>query len=460
MAWLRIRIALLLSISLAACANPYAARLRKLYERPIEVPEGVTDFTCRIGFGYDPHNLRVTVVGPNAVNAGILVGDHILSIDGVPVEAGSETVAALHERRGGEGVVIRVERSGRPVDLSATCGNFGDYIRAVAGARSAGARGDWDRCIAASFDMERLQGPTAAAAYLRVGCSEAKRLSSRRRPNINDAELLYEALRRDIVEASYSQIAFESKRGDVIRSISWLRSNGFTSFASDLENQIKRVATRVSGEEGPPPEAVAILTGTCFAISPDGLVVTAHHVVSGASEIVVRFASGALLNAKIVVSAEANDLAVLQVDGEVPGYLSIASPRSVTTGEPVFTLGFPVQDILGTEAKFTDGTVSALSGAGGEATVLQISVPIQPGNSGGPLLRFNGTVIGVITSTASFLPFVRASGALPQNINWAVKSDYLLPLIDLPPMLPPAKSRNAAIARATNAVCEVEARRP
>jgi S1-C subfamily serine protease len=106
--------------------------------------------------------------------------------------------------------------------------------------------------------------------------------------------------------------------------------------------------------------------------------------------------------------------------------------RSVKTGDRVFTIGFPVSSVLGPEPKYTEGVVSSLSGVGGASSFLQISVPIQPGNSGGPLVNERGEVVGIITSTAAILPFLEESGTLPQNVNWAVKSDYLRLLVELP----------------------------
>jgi len=140
-------------------------------------------------------------------------------------------------------------------------------------------------------------------------------------------------------------------------------------------------------------------------------------------------------------------------------YLSLARPRSLKIGDPVFTVGFPATNLLGSEPKFTDGSVSALSGLRGEATVIQTSVPIQPGNSGGPLLTNEGSVVGVVTSTAAVQAFLSVTGTLPQNVNWAVKSEYATPLFDQPTPQPPATSRGDAIDRALKATCLIEATR-
>jgi S1-C subfamily serine protease len=151
------------------------------------------------------------------------------------------------------------------------------------------------------------------------------------------------------------------------------------------------------------------------------------------------------------------DLALLRLEHQTPGYLSLADARSLHLGDPVFTVGFPATDLLGTQPKFTDGSVSALSGLGGEATVIQTTVPVQPGNSGGPLLNSAGEVVGVMTSTAAVRAFLAREGTLPQNINWAVKAEYAIPLFDQPERQPPAADRAAAIDRAVKATCLVQA---
>jgi S1-C subfamily serine protease len=125
----------------------------------------------------------------------------------------------------------------------------------------------------------------------------------------------------------------------------------------------------------------------------------------------------------------------------------------------VFTIGFPVSAVLGDEAKFTDGSVSALSGVGGEATFIQVTVPIQPGNSGGALLNDSGEVVGIVTASAAIRPFLAVAGTLPQNINWAVKAEYAAPLFDEPRRRPASQDRRAAIDHALKATCSVEVTR-
>ncbi|MFH1613847.1 MAG: trypsin-like peptidase domain-containing protein [Planctomycetota bacterium] len=173
-------------------------------------------------------------------------------------------------------------------------------------------------------------------------------------------------------------------------------------------------------------------SGTGFAISKDGLIVTAYHVIQGAKTIKVYLANDSFVSAKIIHCDPVNDLAVLKIEKFTPNFLQVALMRSVKTGDRVFTVGFPVSSVLGQEAKYTEGVVSSLSGIKGASSFLQITVPIQPGNSGGALVNERGEVVGIITSTVAILPFIEESGTLPQNVNWAVKADYLKPLFELP----------------------------
>jgi len=165
-------------------------------------------------------------------------------------------------------------------------------------------------------------------------------------------------------------------------------------------------------------------SGTGFFVSSNGLIVTNHHVVDGANKILVTVPTGQQLKAQVISKSASTDLAVLKIDYETDNYLNFASPGAADIGDDVFTLGFPISDILGKEVKYSEGVINSLSGIQGDATFFQISVPIQPGNSGGPLVNQAGDVVGIVTATAAVEEFYKATGSLPQNVNWAVKAAY------------------------------------
>lgn len=198
--------------------------------------------------------------------------------------------------------------------------------------------------------------------------------------------------------------------------------------------------------------------GTCFAIARSGHLLTSEHVVRGASHVTVQFAGGPVLDARVASSNDADDVAILKVDVDTPDYLPLSKTSAMARpGTKVFTFGFPMVDLLGAEPKFTEGSVSALSGPDGDPRLVQMSVPIQPGNSGGPLVTETGFVIGIVASTAAASPFLRSTGTLPQGINWAVKADSALAMIKRTPDPPAEVDRDGAVERARRAVCAVTA---
>jgi S1-C subfamily serine protease len=208
----------------------------------------------------------------------------------------------------------------------------------------------------------------------------------------------------------------------------------------------------------PPTTAGARETfGTCFAIDKAGHLVTAEHVVRGATSIYVQFEAGARVPARVLMSRQQSDLAVLEIATPTPNYLELSSAANASAGDRIFTFGFPVVELLGREPKFTDGSVSSLSGIKGDPRVIQMTVPVQPGNSGGPIVTEDGLVIGIVTSSAAAVPFFRSTGAMPQGINWAVKADDALAMLNRSRRAGPPLDRAAAIKRARRAVCAVTA---
>lgn len=168
--------------------------------------------------------------------------------------------------------------------------------------------------------------------------------------------------------------------------------------------------------------------GTGFFVSDNGYIATNYHVVEGAKAIQVTFTRNNKAEsypAKVVISDKENDLAILKIDSiSVDAIPYALLTRIKDTGSEVFTLGYPIADVMGTEVKFTDGKISSKSGIQGDVRVYQITVPIQPGNSGGPLFDMIGNVVGITSSGLNKKYFQS------ENVNYAVKSSYLKTLID------------------------------
>lgn len=213
-----------------------------------------------------------------------------------------------------------------------------------------------------------------------------------------------------------------------------------------FEQNAKDVADKPPAPGYVPKEArkrVGYATGTGFFVSRDGHLITNHHVVEDSKEIHVLF-DAAWVPARLLANDPANDLALLKIDAATAPLPVDTSPL-LRRADEVFTLGYPSTDIQGVAQKATFGRINALSGLEDDVRYLQIDVPIQPGNSGGPLIDARGAVVGVITSTAVTLGVVRRTGRIPQNVNYAVKSGYLAPIVsDLPQTRPPPAARALA----------------
>lgn len=192
--------------------------------------------------------------------------------------------------------------------------------------------------------------------------------------------------------------------------------------------------------------------GTGFFVNSKGLVVTADHVVGGASDLVVIDADGKEWKAKVLQRSPSVDVAVLQIDGAPPGWISFDDSSRLALGQQVFTVGFPLSSRLGVSPKYTEGTVSSTSGPSDYADAFQISVPIQPGNSGGPIADFRGRVLGIVRAGLR--------GSLAENVGWGVKGNLaaaLLPAASIEEQAA-ATDREDAILRVTRAVCRIENR--
>ncbi len=165
-------------------------------------------------------------------------------------------------------------------------------------------------------------------------------------------------------------------------------------------------------------------SGTGFFVATDGAVITNAHVVENCGAIRVTASQGATADAKIVARDVRNDLALL---GTALTVKKVAAFRaSIRLGEPVEAFGYPLADVLARSGNFTLGNVSALVGIGEDSRYLQISAPVQPGNSGGPLLDQSGNLVGVVSAKLNALKMMLATnGDIPQNVNFAIKASIV-----------------------------------
>jgi S1-C subfamily serine protease len=208
------------------------------------------------------------------------------------------------------------------------------------------------------------------------------------------------------------------------------------------------------------PPSAGFSLGTAWATNK-GYLITANHVVADGSTIEV-YSDGELVGEAHVIAADpANDLAVLKLQakpGRLLRILPLASHAAVL-GRSVFTLGYPEPEVMGQKVKMTSGEVSATTGFQDDVRFLQISAPIQPGNSGGPVIAWDGEVVGVVDSSLDKLPpEENEPSPAPQAVNYAIKISYLRPLLeDLPDLggyeaVKPVPDRDGMVAAARRAV--------
>jgi len=159
-------------------------------------------------------------------------------------------------------------------------------------------------------------------------------------------------------------------------------------------------------------------------------VVTNFHVIDGMQNLRLVTSDQREIAVNVVLVDKKNDLAVLSIVDEgveiAPLPLALTKPRM---GSQVFTIGYPHPDLMGTSPKLTSGFISATNGLADDPRTFQVSVPVQAGNSGGPLLNMRGEVVGVITSKLSAQKMFEWTGDIPQNVNYAIKVNRLSQLI-------------------------------
>ncbi|MEO9144428.1 MAG: trypsin-like peptidase domain-containing protein [Ginsengibacter sp.] len=176
-------------------------------------------------------------------------------------------------------------------------------------------------------------------------------------------------------------------------------------------------------------------SGSGFFITTDGIIATNAHVIEDASNIQITVSNEVGIfnyKAKILLVDSKNDVALLQINDEkFKGLNSIpyGFAKNSDVGSKVFTIGYPLNDVMGNNYKVTDGIISSQSGIADDVRYYQISVPLQPGNSGGPLFNKDGNIIGITSARLNS----KALGTQIENVNYAIKSSYLLNLYNMLP---------------------------
>lgn len=205
-----------------------------------------------------------------------------------------------------------------------------------------------------------------------------------------------------------------------------INSNGHRDEMLILKNEVAAVKDRLDSVEDsifiakyPEVSSMDVSFGTGFPISSNGYLLTSHHIVKDADRIFIELPGQKRFMAKMVYSDPAKDLAVLKTEdsnftsfGKLPYSFSTKSSR---LGDYVYTLGYSKQNVV-----FTEGSVSSLTGFNEDTFAYQVSIPANPGNSGGPVLDEQGNIIGLLSGKHS----------VQEGAAFSIKSGYITSLVD------------------------------
>lgn len=173
--------------------------------------------------------------------------------------------------------------------------------------------------------------------------------------------------------------------------------------------------------------------GSGFIIDADGHILTCEHVLAGKKDATI-WLDGMRYEAKKIQTDNDNDVALLEINNVRSvsfKYLDLISTDSIKMGDDVYTIGFPLSNILGNKPRLNKGLISSEYGIDDDPKKIQITVEIQAGNSGSPLLNKDGQVIGIVQETINpFKVAQQTGGTLPQNVNFAIKTNAFKEFLD------------------------------
>jgi S1-C subfamily serine protease len=172
--------------------------------------------------------------------------------------------------------------------------------------------------------------------------------------------------------------------------------------------------------------ANAVQSGTGFAVGDGSSVVTNFHVIDGCKSVRIAHVGDGLIK----TVDPANDIAVIQSTRPISGSLRFRTGDPLKPGDDIIVIGFPLRGLLSSAPTVTTGIVSSLAGLRDDRTRFQISAPVQPGNSGGPVLDKAGNVVGMVVSKLNVLRIARITGDIPQNVNFAIPASIITSVLE------------------------------
>ena len=327
------------------------------------------------------------------------------------------------------------------VDIKMTTSiDYGDYVETFDMGQHEFAIVKQGNRYAIKIGSERGSLPTLGVkpgnGYVVVGMSNNKAFKSIKIERIGETNAYNFVFRCNSGDKSYSRLVLESLYAFAIKNVNMPYGAIKHDYGEEVAERskvtwdfefIKEFPTRSMYESVIANKKQSKnVSGTGFALG-NSFIVTNYHVIEGASSISVKGIKGDMnngYNVEVVATDKMNDIAILKiVDNRFKGFGTIpysVSTRMADVGEEVFVLGYPLTQALGNEIKLTNGIVSSRTGFQGDVSTYQMSAPVQPGNSGGPMFDSKGNIIGLVVAGVP--------GA--ENVGYAIKTSYLKILIE------------------------------
>jgi len=209
-----------------------------------------------------------------------------------------------------------------------------------------------------------------------------------------------------------------------------VKAEGLNSAGDFSKVAAAKPNTAPDAQGAAPANAAKSWSGTGFVISASGHILTNNHVADGCTELKGNLGGQPPTALRVVSKDQTNDLAVLQGPADIFKNFAKIRDRALHSGDSVVAIGYPYHGLLSSDFTVTTGIVSSLSGMKNDTRELQISAAVQPGNSGGPLLDTNGLIVGIVTAKLDAISMARATGTIPENINFAIKTGAIRDFLD------------------------------
>jgi len=187
-------------------------------------------------------------------------------------------------------------------------------------------------------------------------------------------------------------------------------------------------------------EVINASSGSGFAVSSDGYIITNHHVIEGCQEVIIHTKEKDI-KTRIISFDPQNDLALLKGDFRPKTVFALSNSRPELL-QDIYVAGYPFGDAISSSIKVTKGIISSLTGIGNNFSNIQIDAALQSGNSGGPIIDDNGNVIGVAVSKLDAKYMLENYGSIPENTNFGIKSSVVESILDSNDVVRPNANQN------------------